>query len=61
MEGAASIEKASDSESGGGSGEASDSESGGGSFLTLQVASNDADIIPPPPQFSDSLFSNKFD
>ena len=39
---------------------ASDSESGGGSFLTPQVASNDARIIPPPFQFSDALFSHSF-
>ena len=48
MERAADIEKA------------SDSESGGGSFLTPPVASNDAHIIPPPPQFSDALFSHVF-
>ena len=60
MERAAGIEEASDSESGGGSGKASDSESSGGSFLTLRVTFNDAHIIPPPPQLSDSLFSHIF-
>ena len=30
------------------------------SFVTLQVASNDAHIIAPPPQFSDALFSQMF-
>ena len=30
------------------------------SFVTLQLASNDAHIIAPPPQFSDALFSHIF-
>ena len=30
------------------------------SFVMLQVASNDAHIIPPPPQFADALFSHRF-
>ena len=41
--------------------EASDSESGGNSLLTQQVASNDAHIIPPSPQFNNSLFSHIFE
>ena len=28
------------------------------SFVTLQVASNDAHTVPPPPQFAEALFSH---